>query len=134
MTNDHPPSPPTMSLRRSPLVAPVLCTLLPCLQAAPAPEKPGKKNVEVTAVFANVAPDYQRPLQDDGRPARETYAFGEGGLLNDRTNDRSVDDMKFNDAERDKLHLKIPASADDMSIRAPRPKWELPKLPSTSER
>lgn len=33
------------------------------------------------AIYSRVAPDYERPIQDDGKPAREYYAIGYGGRI-----------------------------------------------------
>lgn len=39
---------------------------------------------------------------------------------------------ELDEAEEEKLRATIPAGADDYSIRVPRPKWEMPKLPPTT--
>ncbi|HWA85331.1 MAG TPA: hypothetical protein VG710_03850 [Opitutus sp.] len=59
----------------------------------PARENPG----EVVAVYSSVSPAYRRSVQADGSFKPETYAFGEGGPVEGRRKDMTIDLLRFVD-------------------------------------
>jgi hypothetical protein len=65
------------------------------------------------------------------------YSAGENGLDDGGSSEmmsnlRGQQLNELDEAEQEKLRATIPTGADDYSIRLPRPKWEMPKLPPTS--
>jgi hypothetical protein len=57
-------------------------------------------NNDAIAISANAIPEYVRPLDANGRPRAETYAFTEGVHIQGDTKDRSEERMTFDEITR----------------------------------
>jgi len=59
------------------------------------PARAAEDATELTAVIATVYNGYERTPQADGSFAPETYSFGEGGVIGQPVNDKSIGDQPF---------------------------------------